>query len=136
MSTYNALNAGIYSKLSGGTALTALLASGSAIYYQQAPDYAALPYVVFNQQGGGPDNRTDHDTRSLVYYVRGYAGTPAVAGSVDAQLSALLHRAALTVTGWTNFWLAREEDLATVQVLPNNDRIYSAGATYRVRLTK
>ena len=52
MSAYNALNTGIYSTLSGGTALTTAL-GGTAIYYQQAPDEAALPYVVWELPGRG-----------------------------------------------------------------------------------
>ena len=47
MSVFNALNAGIYTTLAAGTALTGAL-GGTAIYYQQAPEAAALPYVVFS----------------------------------------------------------------------------------------
>ena len=135
MSTSNAVNAGMYSKLAAGTALTALLAGTTSIYYLQAPSNATLPYVVFNQQAGGPDNDSPIDDRSLVYYVRGYAVTPALAGSIDAQCSALLHRQSLTVSGYTNFWLARETDLQLVETPPTGEEIYSAGATYRIRLT-
>ena len=134
MSAFNALNTGIYTTLSGGTALTGAL-GGTAIYYQQAPEAAALPYVVWSYQGGGDDNITPSRMKSLLVYVRGYAATPAQAGTIDAYCDALLHGKKITVTGWNNFWTAREEDIAIVENPPDAARIYSAGGIYRVRLT-
>ncbi len=63
----NALETALYNTLSGGTALTALLAGGTAapsIYNQQAPDEAAFPYVVFALQGGGDEN-SHRDFRAI-----------------------------------------------------------------------
>ena len=134
MSIYNALDTAIYNTLSGGTALTAAL-GGTAIYYQQAPDGAALPYVVWSYPAGGDDNLTSSRMKSMVAYVRGYADDAAQAGTIDAYCDALLHGKALTVTGWTNFWSAREEDIALVENLPDKTRVYSAGGYYRIRLT-
>lgn len=135
MSVFNALHTGIYNKLTGGTALTALLAGTASIYYQQAPDGAILPYVVFNSQGGGPDNTNASDMRDMVYHVRGYANSPALAGSVDAQISSLLHRGSVTVSGYTNFWLVRETDTSLVENPPDQEKIHMAGGIYRIRLT-
>jgi hypothetical protein len=134
MSITNALNTGILSTLSGGTALTGAL-GGTAIYYQQAPDGAALPYVVWNYQGGGDENITQSRMKNLLVYVRGYAASPALAGTIDAYCDALLHNKTISVTGWSNFWTAREEDISLVENLPDNTRIYSEGGIYRIRLT-
>ena len=134
MSAFNALNTGIYTTLSGGTALIGAL-GGTAIYYQQAPDEAALPYVVWNYQGGGDDNITPSRMKSLLVYVRGYAADSALAGTIDAYCDALLHGKKIPVTGWNNFWTAREEDIAIVENPPDAARIYSAGGIYRVRIT-
>ncbi len=46
----NALAASIYGTLTGGTALTALLAGTASIYNTVVPQGAAFPYLVFNQQ--------------------------------------------------------------------------------------
>lgn len=135
MSTYNALNTALYTTLQGGTALTALLAGTTSIYNQQAPEGATLPYVVYNQQAGGPDNITNGDLRSVVYYVRGYASSPTTAGSIDAQISTLLHKQTLSVSGWTNIWTAREDEFSLVEVPLDSNPIYSVGAFYRIRLT-
>ena len=134
MSAFNALNTGILSTLSGGTALIGAL-GGTAIYYQQAPDGAALPYVVWNYQGGGDENITQSRMKNLLVYVRGYAASPALAGTIDAYCDALLHNKTISVTGWSNFWTAREEDISLVENLPDNTRIYSEGGIYRIRLT-
>lgn len=137
MSAQNALNAAVYSKLSGGTALTALLATTSSVYYLQAPDGAALDYVVFSYQGGGDENWTSHRTKNLMLFARGYSKTgPAQAGSIDAQIDALLHGTTLTVSGWTNFWTAREEDVSLVETDPAGKHIWMSGGMYRVRAEK
>lgn len=133
MSTDNVLHAALFSALSG-TAVTTLL-GGTAVYYAIAPDEAALPYVVFSKVGGGPLNDNPHDDRAPLYWVRAYAETAALAGSVDAAVSTALHRGALTVTGYTNIWTARELELAGVELDDARQRTYYAGAYYRIRLT-
>jgi len=129
----NAVNAGIYSALSGGTALIALL-GGTAIYHHNAPEKKPLPYVVFNKQGGGPENSHPDDARDYVYFVRGYASTAKAAGDIDEAVSSLLHRKSISITGWTTFWLARELEIESVEQTPANVNIYSAGALYRIRI--
>ncbi|TXH58140.1 MAG: DUF3168 domain-containing protein [Desulfurellales bacterium] len=133
MSVLNVTNAAIYSKLAANSTLTTLL-NGTAIYYQQAPDNQALPFVVFSLQAGGPDNINPSDLRNQLYFVRGYAATPALAGSIDAQCSTSLHGATLTVSGYTNFWTVRENDFAMPINEPNGARSNMAGAYYRIRL--
>ena len=115
----NELNAALYSRLSGGTALTGLL-GGTAIYHAQAPD----------------ENQTANRTKNALVYVRAYANKAATAGSIDAAADALLHDSPLTVTGYTNFWIRRDGDVELIENTPNGAKIYSSGATYRVRLDK
>ena len=135
MSNYfGAAGSAIYSTLSGGTALTTLL-GGTLIYQDHPPDGSARPYVVFNHQAGGPELLNSHDIRSNVWYVRGFADTKASAVAIDAQIDALLDGHTLSVSGYTNFWTKREEDLSIVETQPNNERIYSNGGLYRVRVT-
>ena len=109
MSVTNALNTAIYSVLSGNAALVSLL-GGSAVYYQQAPDNADLPYVVFSHPAGQPDNTHGNDMRNQLVYVRGYSGTVAQAGSIDLHCGTTLHRRSLSVSGYSNFWTAREQE--------------------------
>jgi hypothetical protein len=131
----NELSAAIYARLSTDATLTALLASATAIYETQAPDNATLPYVVFSHYAGGPENETPVERMNVVIYVRAYSATSQKAvGTIDARLKTLLHRNNLTVTGWTNFSLFREEDIEVPSVTPANQTIYSSGGLYRIRL--
>lgn len=134
MSLHNALNAGLYSKLTGSTALTALL-GGSACYFEQAPDDAALPYVVWSYVSVLDDNKSAHRAKQAVVFVRGYNQTgPALAGSIDAQIDALLHGGSVTISGWANYWTAREQDLANVETDAANVKTWMSGGYYRIRL--
>ena len=135
MSVLNAINTALYSKLNAATALTNLLAGTTSIYYEQAPEGATLPYVVFSHQAGGPTNDYAGDSRDQLVYVRGYTTAgPAAAGSIDAQVSTLLHRGSVNVSGYVNYWTAREEEIAFVENAPDGERVWNAGAVYRIRL--
>ena len=131
----NALAAGLYSKLQGGTALTSLLSGTTAIYHNVAPDNATLPYVIFSVQGGGDENQSPNRTQNLVLFVRGYSGnSQAQAGSIDTQIDNLLHMQTVTVSGWTNIWTARESSLTMPEPQPNGGYVYMSGGYYRIRL--
>ena len=137
MSVFNALHTGIYNKLAGGTALTALLSGGTAsLYHIAPPDKATMPYVVWNIQGGGDDNLTAHRTKNMVVFVRGFSGdSAAAAGTIDKEADALLHGQVITVSGWSNnFWTAREMDFERAEVSPSGKRHWMAGGFYRIRL--
>jgi len=128
----NAIDTAIYSRLQGTGALTTLLSGTTAIYHLQAPDGATLPYVVWSIQAGGDENLSRHRVKQLVYFVRGYSGVSAAqAGSIDAQLDTALHLVPLTVSGWTDLWLAREQDLELVEIQPSGRQIFTAGGLYR-----
>ena len=137
----HALSTALYSRLQG-TAITALLAGTTSIYHMQAPEGASFPYIVWNIQGGGDENLDANRTKNLVLFIRTFvkrqAGTSAgsLAGSIDAQVDAALHLAPLTLSGWSNIWLARESDLELVQTEPTGNEIYMAGGLYRCRLDK
>ncbi len=133
----NELDTAFYSKLTGGTALTTLLAGTTSVYNQVVPRSAAMPYVVFNIQAGGPENMCPTEFESMVYLVKAVSATSALAaGSIDAQIHTLLHKGTLTVTGWTNFWLARETRIQYVETAPEGAYIWHVGGTYRVRLVQ
>ncbi len=134
MSVANVLNGAIYNKLTGNSGLTDLLNSATAIYYLQAPDGATLPYVVFSVIEDAADNQQGSDMRTELIMVRGYANTPALAGSIDIHAGTALHRQQLTVSGYNNFWTVRETGNYTVENEPSGQRIYGAGADYRIRL--
>jgi hypothetical protein len=130
----NSISSAIYLTLQQGTALTALLAGTTSIYKDIAPDNASYPYVVFNLQGGGETNETPNRAKNMVYFIRAYSKTStANAGNIDTQIDNLLHGKTLSISGRNNFWTAREGEIENTEVLSNGDRVYSAGALYRIR---
>lgn len=133
----NAIDAAIYSALNTAGTVTSLLSSTTAIYSVQADDNAVLPYVVFSLQGGGDENLDQHRTKNTVYFVRAYSDiTKYAAAAIDDAIDSVLHLQTLTVTGWANFWLAREEDYENVENLPSGKKIWTQGGQYRLRIEK
>ena len=131
----NYLTQALYGTLTGGTALTSLLAGTGSVFFSQAPDNATYPYVVFSLQGGGDINITPSRQKDMLYFVRGYSKTSSAhAGSIDTQIDSALHGKTITVTGWANFWTARTSDFENTEKLPNGDKIFMAGGFYRIRL--
>ncbi len=133
----NVLDAALYTRLQSTSGVTSLLAGTTAIYHLRAPKDQAYPYIVFSIQGGGDENQTSHRTKALVYFVRAYAANSAAqAGSVDQAVDTALHLVPLTVTGWSNFWLAREADLEIPETTPQGETVYMSGGLYRLRTEK
>ena len=128
----NHLITSIYTTLSGGTALTSML-GGTAIYHLQAPDGAALPYVVFSNAGGGDESLTPSRMTNTVWNVRAWADDAKEAWAIMDAVDALLHNKTLTVTGWTCFWSMRE-NIFELTDTTGADTLYGAGAYYRIRL--
>lgn len=142
----NAVETALYARLSGTAALTALLASATAIYNGVAPQNADFPYVVFSQQSAVDDNKSPHRARQLLYLVKAVVvdrqGSTSYsmqdAGAVDDQIDAALHGEVLTVTGWTNYSLWRETDVRFTEVpdQAGGRRYFHAGGVYRLRIAK
>jgi len=135
MSFFNDLNSAIYTRLTGGTALTGEL-GGTFIHNGYAPDEASLPYVVWSYQAANQDNMTPSESGQVLLFVRAYATTAKKAGQIDDKVHDLM-KSALSVGSWTNFWLAREEEF----LLPEKDEktgvtTWMCGAYYRIRLDK
>jgi hypothetical protein len=141
MSIQTALNTAIYTKLTAGTALTSILAGGTAapsLYFEQAPDNAALPYVVWLLPSELDDNAITHRMKDVIVRAYGVAAAPAQAGTVDAQIDAQLHNATLsfgTASSWKSIWMRRENGYQLVSTSESGVRYYTSGADYRVNIT-
>lgn len=134
MSYQNALNTSVFSKFSGGTALITAL-GGTAIYFGQAEDGKDPPYVVFSYGGGiGYENVSPSESVNELIFIRAYAAAPAQAGTLDGLITPLFHKQTLNVTGYTNFWTAREQAVATSEIDEAGKTTWVSGAYYRIRL--
>lgn len=127
-----ALETGLYNALSGDSSLTTEL-GGTLIYNQRAKQPAPDKYVIFQWQGGGDQNDTKQRTRNLVYSVFGVAKTKADAATIDGLIDAVLHNGSLTISGWSNYWLARESDINFVEDDASGVPRFTVGGLYRIR---
>jgi len=133
----NAWDAALYSRLQTTSGVTSLLAGTTSIYHLQAPEGAVLPYVVYSIQAATEPNDTAHRVKNIIGFIRAYSGVSAVqAGSIDAAVDTALHLSPLTVTGWSDLWMAREQELETVENQPSGKQVFMCGGFYRALLEK
>lgn len=137
MATLNAVKAALYTKLTGGTALTALLSGTAAVYESLAPSGAQAPYVIYQKQAGsgaytlGDGKATD----THVFLVKAVTDEPSAkrAGEIREQIDILLDRGSLTITGGTALLIRRGSDVEYPE-LAEGRRINHVGATYRIEV--
>jgi hypothetical protein len=133
MGLFSALDAGLYSKLTGYAAGTAFY--GLRVYDTLATQSVAHPYVVFQAIGGGDTNEYNGRFVDVEYRVECIGTTQADAKTGAGHIEDALHNAALTVSGWT--WFASTQ----VQVFSRTDNVdgklyHRRGGFYRFRLAK
>jgi hypothetical protein len=133
----NALQAGIYTRLTGYSALTSLLSSSSTVY-DFVPQDATAPYVVI-----GDDTSTDWSTKTtngwdVTVTIHCWDYQKAGRKSVKAILSAVydaLHKqeSSVTVSGFTLVMLQSEfeQTFQDTAIEGQNDQYYHGVARYR-----
>jgi hypothetical protein len=127
----SALETGLYNKLVAQSSLITAL-GGTIIYAGLAPQPAPSKYVVYQWQGGGDANESPTRMRNLLYTVRGIATTAAAARAIDSAIDDALHKATLTVSGWTNIQTQRETDINFIEQDAGGVNRYHAGGIYRI----
>lgn len=131
----NVLFDGIYDALNvaGVTALV-----GTRIYRDAAPPNPTYPLVVLQHIAGGEDNQTPVRAASPLFQVRAVSDLSAAeAGSVAAAVDTALHGVTVTVSGYTNYWTARESLVVFSEYdPPSGKRFWHSGAQYRVRIAQ
>jgi hypothetical protein len=133
MSVINALKTALTSRLAGDASLTSLQ-GGTAVYDTQAPQGADAPFVIFQKVSAVPSytmgQRAFDNTVVMVKSVtRG--GSKALGGSVAERIDALLDDLPLTISGATNLYLRRQQDI-DYQETDKGVPIHHIGATYSV----
>ena len=132
--TLNLLATSIYSKLSGDSTLTSMLATTTSIYSIRAPEDAVYPYIVYSLFYGGVLNINPSDLREPSYFIRAYATTAKVAGNIQTQIATLLHKGTITVTGYTLIASELTEELEGDEITDAGRSIYMRGGVYRFQL--
>lgn len=124
----------LYSELAGDSSLIAELDGATAIYYSVAPQGTPRPYVVFFNAGGGPENIFPGDLTSERYVIKAVADSLDKALDIDADIKGAIHKQTLTVTGVTNIWTRREDEVSMAEVGDDGKLIYHEGGFYRIRV--
>lgn len=133
----------VYGKMAGDTTLNALLGTpapgrAKALYYQDAPQGASLPYVIFFRSAGTPTYTLNDPVaiKSQVWTIKGVSVTgpgqyPDTADAIADRLEALLNDGALSISGATQLWLRLESDLDYPE--PDGDKVYHhCGGLFRL----
>lgn len=106
MSSLPGVETALYATLSGNSGVAALVST--RIYNPQAPAGVDLPYLLFYLASGLMPNQSPRLDINDVYRVEAVGSTRAQAEAVFNAAFTALHLQALTLTGWTNYWLACE----------------------------
>lgn len=114
-----AVRRALYGKMAGDSTLNALLGTpptgySKSIYYQQAPQGAQFPYVVFSKQAGTPRyglgaRAYDNDIWLIKAVDRNDTADPT--DNIASRLDALLTDSTLSISGRTQLYLRRESDI-------------------------
>ncbi len=129
----------LYGKMAGDTTLTNLLGappSGFAknIFYQEAPQGAGFPYVIFNEQAETPawalSEKAYDDDIWLIKGVDENSDADRV-DTIKARLEALLTDATLSISGETLLYL-RPESKISYQETTDGVRYLHAGLLFRL----
>lgn len=130
----NVIEAGLYTRLTGYSALTSVLSTTTAIYNAVAAPAAALSYVIFQHTGGGFENITPSELVNTLYIVKGLADDPTEAGTIQGHIKGALHGVTLTVSGYTNFYTRCETEINYTEQMGDGSIVYHRGYTVRIRL--
>lgn len=130
----NALKTGLYNKLTGDATLMGLLASATGVYDKQAPQGAALPYVIFQKQTGVPK----YTMAGLAYddsffLVKAVTDSPSAqsAGVIAERIDTVLQDATLSLSTGSLMVLRRQQDVEYAET--TDGRTYQhVGAMYLI----
>jgi hypothetical protein len=135
MADVEELSNALHDALAADATLIAALSAVTAIYESLAKKGVALPYCIYSFQGGGDENLIPSRMLNEVWLVKGVARSLSVSKTIATAIDAVLHDQTLTVSGWTNFWTARESPIRYVEVDDDGKPTYHRGGLYRIRLS-
>jgi hypothetical protein len=99
----------IYALLTGDSTLTALLYSNTSVWKNHAPPGSAMPYVIYAESGGGPDNRFAGSHEDVTFSIKCVADNDAngalIAETAAARIGAIFNRPASVTMG--DSWVER-----------------------------
>lgn len=113
MATYPSVDTAIYSLLSGASGITDIV--GTKIYNLQAPSGVSVPYLIFYVASGVIPNTEPRDTINQIYRIESRQTSRAGAEALHGAVYSAVHEQALSITGWSNYWLVCESEQRFVE---------------------
>lgn len=134
-----AVRRSLYGKMSGDSTLTAMLgtpASGYAksIYYEQAPQGAQFPYIIFTKQSGTPSyalSARTYDNEMWLIKAVDRSDSADAADNISSRLDALLTDGTISISGRSELYLRRESDVDYSEVI-DGQTYRHAGSLFRL----
>ena len=106
-----------------------------SIYYQQAPQTAQFPYVIFQKQDGRPTEAFDDPSafENDIWLVKGIdrSASANIAEDIQARVIALLNDASLSISGADLTYLRRMSDVDYPETLDGVEYKH-AGSLFRL----
>ena len=132
-----ALFSALKARLSGFSALW-----GDRVFLDEAPLGTAMPYLIYQRQGGGAANQSVMPDALIVVLVKAVAANFSSANACAWQISKALDDAGYQdlrtaigrVAGWQISTITEEESLSMRETTPDSKSVYHVGALYRVRM--
>lgn len=128
------VKAALWSRLATDGTLTTLL-GGTAVFDGVAPLGTGPPFVVYAWQGGGPEHSLSrHLWDNTLWTVKAVTegSSTVLAGQVAERIDVLLDDATLSISGATQLYLRRAEDVEYGEISDEGDRFNHVGAVYRL----
>lgn len=135
-----ALDKAVYSKLTGSTALCALV-GGTAnprIFNTYAPQDTVTPYVVFQKQGGGHFADTPHENVAPIYMSKAVGGGLSDCVDIEVEITSALDRQDLSIDeadGYAHYATFKQGHLHFAEEIGGGSILFHIGGLYRVGVT-
>lgn len=121
---------GIWNKYNGNAALKAVV---TGMYFTEAPQGTAYPYIVYHKISGVPGYTYTEDMENIIIQFNIFDNNNSVItiNDIYTKLTALYDWTTLTVSGYSSIYCKRELDK-----LEKNDGIWNYFLQYRLEIQK
>ena len=121
---------GLYAKYNGNAALKAVV---SGMYFTEAPQGTAYPYIVYHKISGVADYTYTEDMENVIiqFNIFDDHNSSTTINDIYTKLTALFDWCSLTVVGWNSIYMKRELDNLT-----KDNGIWNYMVSYRLEIQK
>lgn len=129
------LKKAVIGKLTANASLVGALSASNAVYWQQPPVDASLPFIVVGYASGGEENDTPTDSFDMDITVKVVTVNSSDSSSIAETIRSTLHRQTLTFDTYTTVKVTHTN---VIDYVENAERVqyWHCGGIYRIRASK